>query len=137
MTRTFKRRVYQLGLASATFLLFGVLAYDAQDAGIFSLQLTWFSYVLTFIGIMLCFKTLEKWSSWEEDTSVDPDEESMRNPYPLAFYLEALAIILVAAFLFIWTLGRSPTSEESLIFVWSLMVAIGCALTGRLSAGLE
>lgn len=137
MTRTFKCRVYQFGLASATFLLLGVLAYDVQDAGIFSFQLTWLSYVLTFIGIMLCFKTLEKWSSWEEDTSVDSDEESTRNPYPLAFYLEALAIILVAAFLFIWTLGRSPTSQESLIFIWSLIVATGCALTGRLSAGLE
>jgi hypothetical protein len=137
MTRTFKRHLYRLGLASATFLLLGVLAYDVQDAGIYSLQLIWFSYLLTFTGIMLCFKTLEKWSSWEEDTSVDPDEEEPRNPYPLAFYLEGLAIILVAGFLFVWTMGRSPTSQESLIFIWSMIVAIGCALTGRLSTGLE
>ncbi|HET9918974.1 MAG TPA: hypothetical protein VFQ30_03960 [Ktedonobacteraceae bacterium] len=138
MTMTFKRRLYRLSLVSATLLLLGALAYALADVGIYSLQLFWFCYLFTFAGIVSCMKTMETWSSWLEDTSEDSDETTLRsNIYPLAFNLEAFAILLVAAFLFVWTVGRSPTSQEGLIFIWCIIVAIGCALTGRLAAGLE
>lgn len=137
MTMTFKRRLYRLCLVSATLLLLGALAYALSDVGIYPLLLSWVCYVFTFSGIVICMKAMETWSSWQEDTSEDSDESSSRNIYPLAFNLEALAILLVAAFLFVWTVGRSPTSQEGLIFLWCIIVAIGCALTGRLAAGLE
>lgn len=137
MTMTFKRRLYRLCLVSATLLLLGALAYALSDVGIYPLLLSWVCYLFTFSGIIICMKAMETWSSWQEDTSEDSDESSSRNIYPLAFNLEALAILLVAAFLFVWTVGRSPTSQEGLIFLWCIIVAIGCALTGRLAAGLE
>jgi len=138
MTNTFKRRLYRLSLASATCFLSGLLLYDLRELGVATLQLYWFCYFLVFAGIILCFKTLETWSYWEQDKSEDTDEDQyMRNSLPTLFYIEAAFTALVAVFLLTWTMASSqPDSQAYLVFILGLLVAGGCILMGRLSNNL-
>jgi hypothetical protein len=139
MTNTFKRRIYRLSLASATCFLLGILLYGVADIGTSTLQFYWYSYMLTFMGVILSFKALETWSDWLEDNSEDANEERLRrNPYPFTFYLEAAALMLVTVFLLVWAMVRNwPTAQEELFLIWSLFVAGGCVFLGHLSSSLE
>jgi hypothetical protein len=139
MTNTFKRRVYRLSLASTTCFLIGILVYDLGDIGIVSSQVYSFCYIIVSLGIIMSFKTLDTWSSWNEDNSIDSDDKRYRrNPYPLSFYVEAAATILIIVFLLARALARNwPTSEEDLIFMWGLIVAGGCVLMASLSSSLN
>ena len=138
MTNTFKRRLYRLSLAGATCFLFGLLVYDLGDLGVDTLQLYWVCYFLVIAGIILCFKTLQVWSVWEEDKSEDPDEERhVRDSLPVIFYVEAAAMSLVAVFLLVWTmLASEPDSQGYLVFTLGLLVIGGCVLMGHLSSNL-
>jgi hypothetical protein len=78
MTNTFKRRIYRLSLASATCFLLWILLYGVADIGTSTLQFYWYSYMLTFMGVILSFKALETWSDWLEDNSEDANEERLR-----------------------------------------------------------
>lgn len=140
MTNTFKRRIYRLVLASATCFLLGLLAYDGSDLGIASTQLDWVCYLFVFMSIVMFFKALDTWSSWEEDQSEDTDEDEQKrsNPYPITFYVESIVITLIAVFLLIWSMIRNqPTAQETIVFIWSLFIAGACMLTGRLSSYLR
>jgi peptidoglycan/LPS O-acetylase OafA/YrhL len=138
VTRPFRRRLYRYALASLTCWLMGILAFDIEDVGIDPVQFSWTSYLLTFSGVVLAFKTLDIWSSWLEDSSEEQDEDRpSRNLYPLLFTLEGGAVLLLAIFLLLVAIARDwPTGQEGLICAWSLIVAGGCLLTSRLSEGL-
>jgi hypothetical protein len=116
----------------------GILAFDVEDVGIDPGQFSWFSYILTFSGVVLAFKALDIWSSWLEDNSEEQDEDqAFRNPYPLIFTLEAGAVLLLAIFLLFSAITRSwPNGQEGLICFWSLIVGGACLLVSRISEGL-
>lgn len=138
MTNTFKRRIYRLSLFSTTSFLAAVLLYVLADIGIATSQLyLLFAFVLL-VGVISSLKTLEVWSSWNEDTSVDADTPPGRNTYPITFYTEAAILALLAAFLlFSIRFGEQSNGQDSLIFTFSLFVIGGCVLIGRLSSGLQ
>ena len=138
MTNTFKRRIYRLSLFSTTSFLAAVLLYVLADNGIAAPQLYLLFGFLLLVGVLSSFKTLETWSSWDEDTSVDADSPPGRNAYPITFYAEAAILALLAVFLlFSIRFGERSNGQDSLIFTFSLFVIGGCVLIGRLSSNLE
>jgi len=139
MTNTFKRRVCRLILLSVTCLLFGILLSDLEDIGITNFQLDLASFILLFAGIIIAFKALETWSFWNEGNSEDKNEnQRTRNPYPIAFYTEAVITILITFSPLVFILVRKkPNQQEFLISVFSLFVAGACVLMGRLSTNIE
>ena len=139
MTNTFKRRIYRLGLLSASSFMIGLLLYDLEDAGIDSSGLIFPCSVLLFVGTLFGFKTLETWSSWDEDNSEDTDvAQNRRNAYPITYYIEAAFITLTVVFLLAFTIIRShPTIEEEGILALALFVAGACMCLARLSSSLD
>jgi len=139
MTNTFKRRIYRLGLLSASSFMIGLLLYDLEDAGIDSSGLIFPCSVLLFVGTLFGFKTLETWSSWDEDNSEDTDvAQNRRNAYPITYYIEAAFITLTVVFLLAFTIIRSqPTIQEGAVLTFALIVAGACLCMGYLSSSLE
>jgi|GEM_PF-3233241 len=113
MTNTFKRRVCRLILLSVTCLLFGILLSDLEDIGITNFQLDLASFILLFAGIIIAFKALETWSFWNEGNSEDKNEnQRTRNPYPIAFYTEAVITILITFSPLVFILVTTPHSYK-------------------------
>ena len=139
MSNTFKRRIYRLSLVSATSFLIGLLLYDLEDAGIATDGLIFPCSVLLFVGTLFGFKTLETWSSWDEDNSEDTDvAQTRRNAYPITFYIESALVALIVVFLLVFTTIRNrPTIQEGAILTFALLVAGACLCMGHLSSSLE
>ncbi|HYX51078.1 MAG TPA: hypothetical protein VE843_15130 [Ktedonobacteraceae bacterium] len=138
MTNTFKRRIYLWCVVSAASFLTGLLLYGLEDAGIATEQLIFPCAMLWMGGILVGFKALETWSGWHEDTSEDTNEDlNKSNLYPLTFYLEAAAGILIVVFLLVFTLSRNrPTPSEDAVLFFALGLAGACTGMGYLSSSL-
>ncbi len=138
MTNKLKRQIYQFCLVGMTCLVLGLFLYDMGELGINTLQLIFLCYIFVFAGTIFCFKALETWCSWLEDKSEDTDDERRRrNIYPLTFYIQAGAMTLMVAFLFVWTITRSePDAQEQLMTIFGLLVVGACLLLGHLSSYL-
>jgi len=139
MTTTFKRRIYRLSLLSATSFLIGILLYDLGDAGVAIFQSYAYCDLMLLMGVVLGFKAMDTWSSWNEDTSEDSSEKlHLRNVYPVTFYLEAGIMVLLVFLLLAFADVRSqPSIQEMVTSFLALLLAGACVLIGRLSSYLE
>ncbi len=139
MTNTFKRRLFRWCILGAASFLAAFLLYDLQDAGIATDLLILPCAILSMGGILLAFKALEVWSSWQEDTSEDSNVGLNRsNLYPITFYTEATLGLLIVIFLLVLTLirNRLTIEEDNVLFV-ALALTASCVGMGRLSRWLE
>jgi archaellum biogenesis protein FlaJ (TadC family) len=133
MTYNAKRRLYLLGLASATCFLLATLLYDLIVSGIFTSVIFVLCGILMFAGCVLSLYALETWAFPDDYASKDTNEEQViSNYYAITFYIVAVAMILAAGFLLAWTVTRSlPIIRESGIIAFALLVAGSCVLIGR------
>jgi hypothetical protein len=132
-----KRRLYWLSLASATAFLFAILLYDLLDIGLATDGWYMPCSILMFGGCILCFKALETWSFPDDYAGKDTDEEqAFSKYYAIPFYFVGGALTLVAGFLLVWAVVRNvPTTQETAIITFALLVASSCILIGHHSAG--
>ena len=135
MSEVLKQRIWGIGVVGMVFFMAALLVYDYTEWELPSAQLYFVCYLLLVAGSFCVFKILQIWSRWVEGLGEEPNEQRQHSKvYPIMFYSIGGAVTLITIILLIWVLIRNEiNAQETVILLWHLFTAGGCAFLGFLS----